>query len=195
MEGTGEEGGEDGGGDGFFVVGDGQSTFGDVEDALGGAAIGLGVMQHAVVEAGGGEDGALVLVGGGRQGEGAGEAGAVEDEGGGGQVGDVAVLFEGGVEKVLDALIDRAEVLGEDAVFFAAEGDEVIDEAGKGCGVVGVFGDGGGQADGGLAEFAELEVQVGEEARIAGIRQGREQGGGVVNFVVHGMKDRRAVVW
>ena len=188
MEGAGEEGGEDGGGDGFFVVGDGQAAFGDVEDALGGAAVGFGIVEDAVVEPGGGEDGAFVFVGGGRQGEGAREAGAVEHEGGGGYVGDVAVLFEGGVEEVLDTLVDRAEVFGEDAVFFAAEGHEVFDEAGKRCGVVGVFGDGGGQADGGLAEFAELKVQVGEKARIAGIRQDREQGGGVFDFVVHGVE-------
>ncbi len=186
VEGAGEQGGEDVGRDGLLVVGDWQAALGDVEDALGGAAVGLRVVEDAVVQAGGGEDGALVLVGAGREREGAGEAGAVEDEGGGGQVGHVAVLLERVVEVVLDALIDGAEVLGKDAVLFAAEGDEVVHQLGEGGRVVGGLLGGGGQGDGGLAELAQLEIQVGQEARVARIGDTRQQGGGVVGFVVHG---------
>ena len=45
MEGVAEEVGERGDGDGFFVAGDGQATLGDVEDAVGGAAVVFGLWQ------------------------------------------------------------------------------------------------------------------------------------------------------
>jgi hypothetical protein len=85
----------------------------------------------------------------------------------------------------LDALIDGAEVLGEDTVFFAAEGDEVIDEFGEGGGIFGVFFGGGGEVDGGLAELAEFEIEIGKNARVAGVGQSGKEGGGLVGFLVH----------
>jgi hypothetical protein len=97
----------------------------------------------------------------------------------------VAVLFEHGVEEVLDALIDGAEVFGEDAVLFAAEFNEVIDEFGEVGGVVG--GGAGGEFYRGLAEFTKLEVEVNQKARVAGVGQGGQEGGGVVGFFVHGV--------
>ena len=65
--------------------------------------------------------------------------------------------FEVIVKKILNALIDGAEMVGEGAVLLAAEGEEVIDERGETVGGA----RGGGEA--GLADFAELQVEIGDK--------------------------------
>ena len=87
VEGGLEEAGEGELGHGLLVGRDGQAALGDVEDALGGAPVVRGVVEDAVAHPVGGEGGRDVLVRVGRQGELAGHAVAVEDEGVRGQAG------------------------------------------------------------------------------------------------------------
>ena len=96
----------------------------------------------------------------GGQGQDAGEAGAVEDEGGGRDPRGLHASIEVVVEKVLDTLIHRAEMARERAILFAADGQEVIDER---CQAVGRtrF-----EGDAGLADLAELEVEIGEQLHL-----------------------------
>jgi hypothetical protein len=171
MEGVGEEAAEDGDGDGLLVVGDRQAALGDVEDARSGAAVAAGIVENALADAIGGQDVTLVGVAAGREGEDAGKAGAVDDEGGGGDARCFGVVVEIVVDEILDALVDRAEVAGEGAVLFAAEGEEVIDERRE------AIGDAGGEGDAGLADFAELQIEVGEELGV-GISAGGRGGDG-----------------
>ena len=161
---------EDGGRDAFFVVGNREAALGDVEDALRGAAVALGIVEDALAHAVGSEDGAVVLVAARRERERAGEAGAVEDERGVGQARDLdGAVAERIEEEILDALVDGAEVAGEGAVLLAAEGEEVADEVTDAAVV--------GQRDAGLADLAELEVEVGEDVGMARIGGGRKGGG------------------
>ena len=69
----------------------------------------------------------------------------------------------------MNALVDRAEVAGEGAVLLAAQGEEVADEIADATVV--------GDSDAGLADLAELEVEVGLEPRIARV-DGKGGGGG-----------------
>ena len=106
----------------------------------------------------------------GREGEDAGEAGAVEDERAGGDARRFGLAVEIVVKEILDALVDRAEVAGEGAVLFAADREEVVDERGE------AVGGASGQGDAGLADFAELEIEVGVELRV-GLGGGGRSGG------------------
>jgi hypothetical protein len=168
-----EEAGEDGGGDGFFVVGNGEAALGHVEDTLRGAAVALGIVEDALADAVGGEDFALVGILARGEREDAGEAGGVEDKGGGGDGRGFGLTLEVVVEEILNALVDGAEVAGEGAVLFAAEGEEVIDEGGE------AVGGAGGERDAGLADFAELQIEVGEELGVGISAGGRGGGGGI----------------
>ena len=89
--------------------------------------------------------------------------------------------FEVVVEEILNALIDGAEVPGERAIFFAAEREKMIHERGEATDI-GL----GGEAR--LADFAELEVEVGDELGVGGARiiSGEVGGGGVVSHVEGG---------
>ena len=104
-------------GDGDLVGGNGEAAFGDVEDALGGAAVAFRVVQDALgdpvgLQIGGGE---AVFAGGQRHG--AGEAGAVEDEGVGGQARSGSADAQVAIEKVLNAGVGRAEAIAQQQVF------------------------------------------------------------------------------
>ena len=89
----------------LFVRGNGQAAFDDVEDAFGSAPVVRGVVENAVADPIRGEGGGDVLLPGGRQGELAGHAVAVEHEGGRGKPRDAsqAQVTEVGVEEVLDS--------------------------------------------------------------------------------------------
>jgi len=126
-----EQSREDGLRDGFFVVGDGQAALGDMEDALGGAAVALGVVQHALFDAVRGDDVGDELVAIGREREQAGEAVAVEHEGLAGEARGDGGVFQIIVEEVLDALVGRAEVVGEEAVFLVVERQQAGHEVGE----------------------------------------------------------------
>ena len=89
------------------------------------------------------------------------EAGAVEDERGGGQARGADGLLEQVVEEVLDALVDRAEPGAERPVLLAADGEEVPCEGGQ---VVFTL-----QGNAGLADFAQFQVEIGEKTRVGGI--------------------------
>ena len=79
-------------GNGDFIGGNRQAAFGDVKHALGGAAVGLGIVQHALRDAIGAHVGRGETVGAGRKGhearqarpiqhEGCGQPGGVDDSG------------------------------------------------------------------------------------------------------------------
>ena len=160
VEGVLQQAAKNGRGDRFLIVGNRQAAFGDVENAGRGAAVAAGVVEDALARPVGREDVALVGVATGGQGQDAGEAGAVEDEGGGRDPRGLRVRIEVVVEKVLDTLIHRAEMARERAILFAADGQEVIDER---CQAVGRtrF-----EGDAGLADLAELEVEIGEQLHL-----------------------------
>jgi hypothetical protein len=128
-------------------------------------------VEDALADAVGGEDFALVRILARGEREDAGEAEAVEDKGGGGDGRGFGLTLEVVVEEILNALVDGAEVAGEGAVLFAAEGEEVIDEGGK------AVGGAGGERNAGLADFAELQIEVGEELGV-GISAGGRGGDG-----------------
>jgi len=117
--------------DGFLVVGYGQAALGDVEDALGGAPVALGVVQHALFDAVGRDDVGDEFVAIGRDGEQAGEAVAVEHEGLAGEARGDGGVFQIVVEEVLDALVGRAEVVGKEAVFLVVERQQAGHEIGE----------------------------------------------------------------
>ena len=144
----------------FLIVGNRQAAFGDVENAGRGAAVAAGVVEDALVRSVGREDVAVVGVAAGRQGQDAGEVGAVENEGGGRDPRGLRVRIEVVVQEVLDTLIHRAEMAREGAILFAADGEEVIDERRQAVGGTGCEGDTG------LADLAELEVEIGEQLRL-----------------------------
>ena len=120
----------------------------------------------------------------GREREHAGETRPIEDERGHGKAGDFAISA-GGVEMIveegLDPLIDRAKVAHEGPILFATERQKMIHQRGEATGV-GL----GGEAR--LADFAELEVEVGDELGVGGARiiSGEVGGGGVVSHVEGG---------
>jgi hypothetical protein len=89
----------------------------------------------------------------GREREHAGEAVAVEHEGRGGDARRIG--SEAGVEITLDALIHRAEVLGQQPVLLAAEGDESAGELIKSGTVI--------ERVGRAAEVAQTQVDVEQE--------------------------------
>src|SRR5205823_6122672 len=98
-----------------------------------------------------------MAVGIGRQRESARESGPVEDEGDRRQPRHVRDRVEMIVEEILDPLIDRTQVAGERAILFTTESEEVVDErcqavAGRGI-----------RVDARLADFAQLEIEVGDE--------------------------------
>jgi hypothetical protein len=140
-----------------------------VKNSLRGAAIAPGIVPHALLHALRGENAAAVFVLCGRQRAGVGEAGLIEHERRGRQARHLAGAFELIGEKILDALIDRTEMLRERTILFATEREQVIDEAGERIPL--------GQRDAGLADFAQLEVQIREEPRIGGIGHRAQCGG------------------
>ena len=73
----------------FFVVGNGEAAFRDVEDALGGAAVAFWIVQDALLNAVGIDDVRTEMVAAGGEGQGTGNAVAVEDQGEVGQVWDL----------------------------------------------------------------------------------------------------------
>lgn len=159
---------------GFLVVGHWEPEAGDMEDALRGAAVRLRIVQHPLLHAVRGEDGAAVLVGAGGQREHTREPGAVEDEGRSGQARHFAAEIRAGleliVEEVLQALVDRAEVARQGAVLFAAEREEVIHQRREA-----VARHGGRHPR--LADLAQLQVEVRHQLGVGLGGSGRGSGG------------------
>jgi hypothetical protein len=62
------------------------------------------------------------------------------------------MLLQGGIEIVLDALVDGTKVLGEQTVFFASDGEKVVNEIGE-TGDISAGG-GGGERDSRLSDFS-----------------------------------------
>ena len=115
VDGGREDAGEDVAGHGLLVVRDGQPAFGDVEDAGGGAAVVARVVQDAgehpvALDVVGGEAGGVH-----RQGQRAGQARLVQDEGGAGQPRGDGRALQVGVEEGLDALVSRTGAVGQPA--------------------------------------------------------------------------------
>jgi hypothetical protein len=117
-EGRGQEPGEGRLGDGQFVGRYRQAAFHDMEDALGGAAVALRVVQDALHDAIGVKIGGSELVGMGRKGHDTREAGAVEHKGIRRQTGRAAGshVFQIGIQKLLDARVGRAQPVAEQLV-------------------------------------------------------------------------------
>jgi hypothetical protein len=126
-------------------------------------------VEDALTHAERGKDVALVGIAAGREGEHACEAGPVEDEGGSGNPRGFGVTVEVVVKEILDTLVDGAEVAREGAVFFAADGQEMVDEGRE------AIRSAGGEGHAGLPDLAELQVKVGEELAVGVDRSG---GGG-----------------
>jgi hypothetical protein len=90
------------------------------------------------------------------------------------------VAAEGGarlevvVEKILQPLIDGAEMAGEGAVLFATEREEVIHQRSEAVGA-------GRRGHAGLADLAQLQVEIGHELGVvlggARLTEGRLGGG------------------
>ena len=158
MEGVVQQPPEDGGWHGLLVVGHRQAERGDMKDALRGAPVAARVVQHALAHAIGRKDVAPVAVGIGWEREQSREADAVEHERGGGHAGDIGLTVELLIDEILDPLVDRAEMARQGAVFFAAEGEEVIDQRRESVRL--------GRGDPGLADFTQLEVEVGDELSV-----------------------------
>jgi hypothetical protein len=126
-------------------------------------------VQDALANAERRKDVALVGIATGREREHAGEAGAVEHEGRGGDARGLGMAVEVIVEEVLDTLIDGAEMARENAVFFAADREKMVDERREAVGRA------GGKGHAGLTDLAELQIEVGEELAVGVDRSG---GGG-----------------
>ena len=126
LQGMLQELGKNGLGHGLLVVGHGQAVLGDVENALRGAAVAQRIVQHALAHAVGSDDVGPEDVAIRRERERAGQTAAIEDEAHRGQARRIGP--EAGIKVVLDALINRAKVIGEQAVLLAAEGDESAGE-------------------------------------------------------------------
>ena len=115
----------------FFIGRDGQSALGDVEDSFGGAAVGGRVVADSLMDPVGTQNGRLEVVLIRWKGEHATNAVAFEDEGSGGDESG-GVVVEDFREVVVDGLIDRAKVVGEQAGFFLKGGDQGAAEVEKG---------------------------------------------------------------
>ena len=131
VQGVLEELGEHGERDGDLVAGNGQPDIGDMERALGGAAVAARIVQDTVAQAVGVEPGVLEVVAAGREGEFAGDAGGTEAEGLAGQkqVGRQPLLAAEVVEELLDAGVGRAAVVAEQAGLLAVVGQQAVGKA------------------------------------------------------------------
>ena len=123
-------------GDGEFVVGNRQAAFGDVENALGGAAVLGGIVEDAVAQAVALEKGGFDDVAVGGEGELAGEARLIEDKGARGQARGGAGVAQVSIEEVLDAFVDGREALREPAGDLALLGKNGRHNPGPGGGGV-----------------------------------------------------------
>ena len=122
----------------LFIRGNRQAAIGDVEDALGGAAVGGGVVADALVYAVGAEDGGLELVLVRRNGKHAGNPVTLGDQcAGGEEVLSVRKNFaddfltEVGAQVGIDGGVGRAEVVGKEAGLFLEAGDQGFTEIEK----------------------------------------------------------------
>jgi len=154
LERGGPERGEGAFGDGGLVGGDGESALGDVEQTLGDAAIGDGVVEHALGDAIGLHVGRREVVAGRGEGYGAAHAGAVEIEGDGGDAGGAvgADVAEIGVEECLDARVDGGEAAAEELLLLM----EAAEERAGGAEEFEI----GSMVAEGLAERGEFEIDV-----------------------------------
>ena len=107
----------------FFIGGNREAALGDVEDALGGAAVGGRVVAHALVDAVGTQDGGFEFILIGREGKHAPDTVALEDEGSGGDEGGGVVVEEIG-KVIVNGLVDGAEVVGKEAGLFLERGEK-----------------------------------------------------------------------
>jgi len=154
LERGGPESGEGGFGDGGLVGGHGESALGDMEQTLGDAAIGDGVVEHALRDAIGLDIGRGEGIAVGGEGDSAAHAGAVEIESDGGDAGGAvgADVTEIGVEKCLDAGVDGGQAAAEELLF-------LVEAAEERAGGLEEFEIGSMVAEG-LAERGEFEIDV-----------------------------------
>ncbi len=140
-----------------LVVRHRQAAFGDVEDALRGAPVAAGIVQHALLHAIRVQDVRGEIIARRRQRQRAGEAGAVEDEGLRRQPRERGVL-EVVVEKRLDAVIGRRQVIGQQPAGFALVGEQGFHALEIRVAV---------ESDRRAAEGGEFEIDVAEHGRVS----------------------------
>ena len=150
VDGGRQHAGEDVAGHGLLVVRDGQAALGDVEDASGGAAVVARVVQDAgehpvALDVVGGEAGGVH-----RQGQRAGQARLVQDEGRCGQLRPERGAVEVGVQEGLDAPVRGARAVGQAAGQLALAGQDRRHEA---VGLAVEVGAGGVVRDGGAEQL------------------------------------------
>jgi len=125
-KGGGEQSGERLFGDGELVGGNRETAFGDVEDATGGATVARRIVQNALRDAVRAQIGRRKAGGVRGKRHGAGQAGAVEDKGAGGQARRAArrTIGEIRVEKRLNAGVGGTQIFFEQAFLFVVMAQE-----------------------------------------------------------------------